>query len=538
MVAAAPVLRGQTVRDIGHHRQLFVDDYLIDSVQGMSRTMHPAVKHAANPLIVPELPFERRYKYHYTWDNGSVIYDARRRLFRAYFSSVQKNTLYAESDDGVSWRKPALGKVSYGGTTANNILLEDVFCTTVMFDAEEENGLPYRMYALKRGVGPFLLRSRDGIEWEGQRAGFAAAPRGDSGACVYDPYTRRYVAIFKARYPIGKMVTHPLTNQPWDVPVRVLGMMTSGRDFTSWTPWREVLRPDEEDHQAVVKRYPGIFVEGLLYPWRMRPEFEAAHELEASTHFLDRLTVPPQQGFQHMEFMNMVVIPYHGLYLGLLQVLHTTAQVIDFGARGAPRPDSPGQDGTMEVQLVSSRDLIHWERVGSRAPFLALGDVTAWDRSMLMPFTSNGIHRDGKTWLYYGGSHHSHRPNSMWNKPGDYPEEMQGLGLATIREDGFVSMDAAGAAPGSLTTLPLRFNGTRLVVNADAAGGLVAVELLDVAGRPIPGYTQGECVALTADSVRQEVRWRAREDLAALRGGPLRMRLVVHRAKVYSIAVT
>jgi len=256
LLAAAPVLRAQAVRDIGHHRQLFVDDYLIDSVHGMSRTMHQAVKHPANPLIVPELPFERRYKYHYTWDNGSVIYDSKRRLFRAYFSAAQKNTMYAESDDGVSWRKPALGKVSYGGTTANN--------------------------------------------------------------------TRRYVAIFKARYPIGKIVTNPLTNQPWDVPVRVLGMMTSGRDFAGWTPWREVPRPDEEDHQSVAKRYPAIFVKGLLYPWRMRPEFEAAHELEASTHFLDRLTVPPQQGFHHMEFMNMVVIPYHGLYLGLLQVLHTT----------------------------------------------------------------------------------------------------------------------------------------------------------------------------------------------------------------------
>jgi len=91
-------------------------------------------------------------------------------------------------------------------------------------------------------------------------------------------------------------------------------------------------------------------------------------------------------------------------------------------------------------------------------------------------------------------------PNSMWNKPGDYPEEMQGLGLATIREDGYVSMDA-DASPGSLTTLPLRFDGRHLMVNADARGGSVAVELLDVAGRPIPGYTQAECVALTADAL-------------------------------------
>jgi hypothetical protein len=199
----------------------------------------------------------------------------------------------------------------------------------------------------------------------------------------------------------------------------------------------------------------------------MRPEFKAAHEMAIKTRYLERLTVPPQTGFHHLEFMNMVILPYHNLYVGLLQVLNTTAQVVDFGAKGSPRADSPGQDGTMEVQLVCSRDLVKWERIGERKPFIPLGPVDSWDQSMLMPFTTNHIVRDGKLWIYYGGSHHSHRPNSMWNKPGDYPSETQGLGLATLREDGFVSLDA-GDREGEVVTVPMIATGSRLHVNATA----------------------------------------------------------------------
>ena len=141
----------------------------------------------------------------------------------------------------------------------------------------------------------------------------------------------------------------------------------------------------------------------------------------------------------------------------------------------------------MEVQLVSSRDLIHWERLGDRQPFIPLGTITDWDRSMIMPFTSNHIVRDGKLSTYYGGSKHAHRPNSYWNKPGqEYPDDIQGMGLATIREDGFISLDA-DASGGVITTKPVRFDGNRLVINADAIEGSVDIEVLDLDGNTITG---------------------------------------------------
>ena len=519
----------KSVYGVGRDTQLFVDDHLIAERHGLIRRMHQPKKHPGNPLMLPTLPFERDYQYHYTWDNGSVILDPRDGVFRAYWSQAQKHVLYAWSDDGITWRKPELGRASYADADQNNILVEDTHAATVTYNPHLRER-PYRMFAKGRHK---LQQSADGLHWEDVESDMRWGGKSDSGACVYDRFNDRYIMVQKRRYPIGARVTHPLTAEPWEIPIRVLGITTSG-DALQWSDWTEVLRPDETDHQSVAERYPAVFVEGFLLPWRMREEFRAAHELAERTRFLDRLTLPPQHGFHHMDLMNMIVIPYHGLYIGLLQVCNSTAQAIDFGASGKPRPDSPGQDGTMEVQLACSRDLTHWERLGEREPFLPLGAVDEWDRSMLMPFTSNPIVRDGKMWLYYGGSHHSHRPNKMWNKPSDYPDEWQAFGLATLRRDGFVSLSASSEG-GTLTTRPLAFDGRTLTVNVDAAkGGALRVELQDPAGAPIPGHTLDECDPVTSDALDHPVAWGDKADLTALAKRPVRLHFEMHRAALYA----
>lgn len=516
---------------VQNHTQLFVDDFLIARKTGLVRTMHSPEKYEGNPIMVPELPFERRYQFHYTWDNGSVIHDPDGGLFHAYWSQVQKHTLYAVSEDGIHWSKPRLGRVPYDGDTQNNILFEDVSAATVAYNPIATTD---RFLMLSKGRHSMHC-SRNGRDWKPVDASLDWGRMSDSGACVYDPYRAQYIMVQKRRYPIGAIVVNPLTAEEWDVPVRVLGLVTS-HDGTSWTAWREALRPDDFDHKTVAERYPGIFVEGFLYPWRMRPEFKAAHEMAIKTRYLERLTVPPQTGFHHLEFMNMVILPYHNLYVGLLQVLNTTAQVIDFGAKGLPRADSPGQDGTMEVQLVGSRDLVKWERFGERKPFIPLGPVDSWDQSMLMPFTTNHIVRDGKLWIYYGGSHHSHRPNSMWNKPGDYPSETQGLGLATLREDGFVSLDA-GDREGEVVTVPMIATGSRLHVNANAADGELRVEVLDENQRPLPGFELASCTPIGDDSIDHKVCWGDRYRLDQLNGRSIQLRFRLRRASLFAFRV-
>src|SRR4051812_15126416 len=82
-------------------RQLFLDDFLIASVQGARRVVEPARKHAANPVLWPTEDWEDKLATVY----GSVLRDAGK--FRMWYHS-RTGPGYAESDDGLKWVKPAM----------------------------------------------------------------------------------------------------------------------------------------------------------------------------------------------------------------------------------------------------------------------------------------------------------------------------------------------------------------------------------------------------------------------------------------------
>ena len=44
---------------VGNNRQLLIDDYVIAEIQGLKRTVRQPKKHAANPVLVGEQPWER-----------------------------------------------------------------------------------------------------------------------------------------------------------------------------------------------------------------------------------------------------------------------------------------------------------------------------------------------------------------------------------------------------------------------------------------------------------------------------------------------
>ncbi|MEA3364870.1 MAG: hypothetical protein U9Q79_04440, partial [Candidatus Hydrogenedentes bacterium] len=110
-------------------------------------------------------------------------------------------------------------------------------------------------------------------------------------------------------------------------------------------------------------------------------------------------------------------------------------------------------------------------------------------------------------------------------------------GLATLRRDGFVSMDA-GDAEGMLLTRPVRFSGKYLFVNANTKGGELRVEICDKAGAPQPGYTKDDCVPITADSTRAAIAWKSGNDLSAFAGKPVRFRFHLKKGSLYAFWVS
>jgi hypothetical protein len=98
------------------------------------------------------------------------------------------------------------------------------------------------------------------------------------------------------------------------------------------------------------------------------------------------------------------------------------------------------------------------------------------------------------------------------------------------RMDGFVSAHAEGG--GTLTTKPLTFTGTRLLLNI-ASKGDTRVEILDADGRPLPGFSAGECRSIRGDFITHEVGWKG--SLPSLAGRPVRLRFHLKAADLFAI---
>jgi hypothetical protein len=105
----------------------------------------------------------------------------------------------------------------------------------------------------------------------------------------------------------------------------------------------------------------------------------------------------------------------------------------------------------------------------------------------------------------------------------------------TLRMDGFMSMHAGGTQ-GELVSKPFVFSGRRLTLNfATSAAGSIKVELLGQDDRPLPGFSLAECDELFGDNLDRTVTWADHADLSALAGQPIRLRMVLSDADLYSL---
>ncbi len=179
---------------------------------------------------------------------------------------------------------------------------------------------------------------------------------------------------------------------------------------------------------------------------------------------------------------------------------------------------------TTDVNIGFSRDGVTWMRSPKR-PFIgASRQPGTWNRGYVHNCGGVCLVVGDQLYFYFGA----------WSgisptKPGGDMYAGGSTGLAVLRRDGFVSLGGHG----TLTTPPVTFQGRHMFVNADAAGGEVAVEVLDQSG-----FSGEDCVPVRGDGTRQLVRWKQRRSLQALAGRPVRFRFHVSRAKLYSFWVS
>ena len=102
------------------------------------------------------------------------------------------------------------------------------------------------------------------------------------------------------------------------------------------------------------------------------------------------------------------------------------------------------------------------------------------------------------------------------------------LGLATLRRDGFVSLDA-GETEGYMLTKLLTIDGGELHLNVDASQGYVIVSVTDDIGTPLENYISQQIVG---DQLDTPVKFNCA--LGALEGKEVRLRFQLRNASLYS----
>ena len=177
-------------------------------------------------------------------------------------------------------------------------------------------------------------------------------------------------------------------------------------------------------------------------------------------------------------------------------------------------------DGHPSIPLSETHKEHDGRAASEQARFIPRGgDGSDWDGGGIQPFHAPMVIGDEMR-IYYAGH------------PGD-GRATSGIGLATLRLDGSVSVDA-GEQEGSLTTRLLVFTGDTLEINADADGGSIVVEVRDAEGKVIDGFARADCEPMATDSVRHTVRWRGSDDCHRIQARPVRLKFHLRQARLYA----
>ncbi len=487
--AAVPLPSGDHGKTI-----LFLDDKDLESRPGLDRRAVLPTRHADNPVIRPE----------FDWEEGStppitVLYDAEAGLWRMWYQiakisggkksssadgavepiSVIYMGAYAESTDGLDYYRPILEMYEYRGSKRNSIVGGYEFMYPHVRLPE---GHPWKYmrpcYPPGHPKHMFVEVSQDGFHWEKT-----------------------------TEEPILKEVcdTHALLDGGWDANInQYVGYFRP--DWTSdMRPGRTIGRSTSPDAVRWSK--------------------------------LEKILVPDDADPLGTEFYQLRAYPYEGQYVGFLNVLHLDRELRDLDQEEPPT----GKEQTMDVQLVTSRDGISWDRQNNREPVIPVGVDGTWDDRSVS--AKGMVTTNDKIWVFYSASNCAHHLGDLF-KLGTVDETGRRFdvcgGIVEYRLDGFVCLtpqfrDGTGTA----TTVPFVLEGDTVVLNVNARNGQVRVAVCDGEGKALPGLSLDDCVPIMRDSTRAMVRWQQSATLREYLGHEIRLRIQMQgRSELYAIRIS
>ena len=457
--------------NIGSRRELFIDNLLIDRLDGASlklQTPQPggvAVRFGAEEGDV-DSPLSGYTTVLKDGDTYRLYY--RGRGYERTPRGFESLTCYAESSDGVHWTKPDLGLVEVDGSKHNNVILDNGWQFSPFLDTRP--GVPpdqrYKGNARhEEGLKGYF--SPDGIHWT-QSTGNVMVPNTLSNH--FDAQTAMFWSEAEGCY-----VMYARHNEGGK---RAAARSTSP-DFAVWS--EQIPMTYSDTGTTTPSEH--------LYINQTHPYFRASHAYVAlpARIFFDRRTLTPEEEEFNARAQDSRVGNSKDCSDGVLLTSRPGTTLYDFTF--------------MESFIRPGIGESNWQ---SRDNYPALGVVQTGPAEM-----SLFVNRDTGQCTAY-------------------------LERMTLRLDGFSSLNAPYVG-GEMTTKAFAFAGNKLAINyATSAAGRIRVEVLDEAGMPIPGYGEADCRELIGDEIERTVAWDRGSAVGELAGKAVRLRFVMKDADVYS----
>ncbi len=461
--------------DIGTRRELFVDDFLLDRRDGVDLRLHsPAPQ---EEVFVCDAPWEGSgCGYETIFRDGNVIrmYYIAADLTSADGTKMAQRPIfacYAESQDGIRWVKPELGLFEFEGSKRNNIVWSGPGLDNFTPFKDPRPDCPPSERYKAVGSGP------GGLWAYRSNDGLHWSPLADKAVITQGAFDTQNNAFWDAERKHYWCYVRDFHSGIRDIRV------ATSADFLTWTTPELLKFPDAPDEP--------------LYTNQVQPYYRAPHLLVGfPTRYVERPWSPSMKALPDPEHRQrrMKFHPRYGTAItdGLFMTSRD-GRTFHRWDEAFLRPGPERRDNWLYGDCYQNLGLLETPAADPTAP----------------PELS----------LYVGEDH--------WKGP-------KRLRRHTLRIDGFASLHAGRG--GEFLTKPLLFRGRELALNfATSAAGHLRVELQDATGQPLPGFSVADSDEIFGDTLERVVTWHDKSDVSTLANRPIRLRVVMRDADLYSL---
>lgn len=509
---------------------LLLDHHKLSKTVNCHQVFHKADKDKSNPIITTTEPWEGRGPY--TWGTRILKNPDTNQYDFYYVGYMSKDNHYrwglAVSDDGFTWKKPALNIETYDEKPARNMLtggpFPDKAVRSVVRDPRPDCPDEERYKAIRFTYsGEYISFSPDGRTWTEEPSNPIWNVPSDMILARWDSIRSKFTAYYKVWELTGE--TPDSKSNTGFRKIKVY--LPHFKRRTLENGLEEVKGPIIHFHKglkATVTNETLLLRNGnqgvddggggpLTGAWHTKRVIAWAESADWRNWHNEQIVLThdeydrPDTNIQYL-----FVSQYGGYYLGFLTV--------------------HDERGIFEQQLAFSHDGINWSRPW-RESFIGIGQSGDFDSGMVLGLT-DPIFTDTQLIFYYGGF------NTLHYLPTSVPWQ-SAIGRAFLRIDGFASWESLPNKTATLETQSILFNGDTLWVNANAKNGMLRVEALDDADCIIEGFDEDSCLPINIDTMehpgcRIQVQWNS-HSTELLKGLKIRLRFIFENTKLYSYTI-